>query len=54
MKILKICSSILLLMIISGSIIAQNPTNEEYYQKYKLVNKITPQLLVDDLSLIHI
>ena len=51
MKILKICSSILLLMIISGSIIAQNPTNEEYYQKYKLVNKITPQLLVDDISI---
>ena len=44
MKILKLCSSILLVMIISGSIIAQNPANEEYYQKYKLFNKITPQL----------
>ena len=51
MKILKICSSISLMMIITGSIIAQNPTNEEYYQKYKLVNKITPQLLVDDISI---
>ena len=51
MKILKLCRSISLMMIISGSIIAQNPTNEEYYQKYKLVNKITPQLLVDDISI---
>ena len=51
MKTLKLCSSISLMMIISGSIIAQNPTNEEYYREFKLVNNIAPQLLVDDISI---
>ena len=51
MKTLKLCRSISLMMIISGSIIAQNPTNKEYYREFKLVNNIAPQLLVDDISI---
>lgn len=51
MKTLKLCRSISLMMILSGSIIAQNPTNKEYYREFKLVNNIAPQLLVDDISI---
>lgn len=38
-------------IITSFSLVAQNPTNKEYNQEFKLVNNIVPQLLVDDISI---